>query len=866
MKQTERSPPLLGLAVGVAATSFGHPQTRLFIAPPPAGGAFGIQAVAACSADFDNDGRGDMAIVNVPSYSVRIIFSRGPNEYVARDNPGLVVGDYPWLEAHDFDGDGDADLAQLVPGSSVISLLFNTGGGSFPYSASRVATAPSDSTCIAYGDVDRDGDVDALVGTRSSAALLLNDGRGNLTNAAGRLPVLNSVARAVSLVDVDGDGDLDYVHHGTINQIWLNDGFGFFPTDASAGYPPFKSTHSEFVFGDVDGDFDLDVIGNLPTELCLNDGSGRFSAAPAGRMPTWNGASLILADFNGDRAPDLAFANAGYQNQLWLNNGRGTFTNTTSNLLPFDTLHTTRLMASDIDGDGDRDMYVANRNPFYLKPAPAAAMLNDGSAKFAFVTDVSADQPLPFIKEKSHGFVFFDGNGDGFLDMIVARNSGQQNAFYVDDGFGRFLDATAQYLPADTDHTNAIALADLDGQGGPELITVNWLAPHLRILTWTGSKFVHFGEYALPRKQGNALSIGDIDGDKDLDIVVGHYDDRNSVLLNDGSGKFQDVTSTHIWPIFAKTTQVELVDIDRDGDLDLIEVSGSQHVQLYRNVGGKLTDATTQIVVGAVPTCIAPFDADRDGDVDFFVGTATGKDIVLENLGANFQEIALPKPVSVPNSSDTTTRAIAIDIDGDGDSDIFSSADPVQYWNPRYINGRDRWWRNDGLAGFKVIEIETQGSEFSDLTTAIAVVDTDGDGDPEYIVNSYDDYPRLFRNRHRQTETLGQAAVGRKFYLGAFSINYSLVEESFGGAGFLSLGTTRIDLPPLGLLRLDPATLVSFWNPVTVRGEHYIELSVPNDQNLVGQSIYFQALMAGRDGQQNLALRFTNAVKTTIVR
>ncbi|MCI0588383.1 MAG: FG-GAP-like repeat-containing protein, partial [Planctomycetes bacterium] len=150
---------------------------------------------------------------------------------------------------------------------------------------------------------------------------------------------------------------------------------------------------------------------------------------------------------------------------------------------------------------------------------------------------------LPADADNSRTVALGDLNGDGTLDAFVG-NYGEQNRLCLNDGTGVFTDVTVTSLPALSDSTEAVAL-------------------------------------------------GDVDGDGDLDAFVGNLSGLNRLHLNDGTGVFTDVTFTNLPALGTSSTlAVALGDVDGDGDLDAFVGRGGQD-RLHLNGGtGVFTDVT----------------------------------------------------------------------------------------------------------------------------------------------------------------------------------------------------------------------------------------------------------------------------------
>src|SRR5690606_7954483 len=134
----------------------------------------------------------------------------------------------------------------------------------------------------AFGDVDGDRDLDLVAVGFVANRILLNDGSGTFVDS-GRA-IGPAITEMVVLGDLDGGGDLDAVLGNPQDhaQIWINDGAGNYLDDTAARLAAFRSTVVHLA--DVDGDSDPDLLFQRievsAPNLFLNDGSGRFAAAP----------------------------------------------------------------------------------------------------------------------------------------------------------------------------------------------------------------------------------------------------------------------------------------------------------------------------------------------------------------------------------------------------------------------------------------------------------------------------------------------------------------------------------------------------------------------------------------------------------
>lgn len=523
----------------------------------------------------------------------------------------------------DVDGDGLPEL-YFTNYDQGNRLYKNLGGFRFADITERAGVGGEgrwSAGCV-FVDIDNDGDLDLHVCAYDAPNLLyVNDGNGKFTERASEFGLdLQAASVQMSFADYDLDGDLDayLVTHRLIKA----DGSHVLPNDSTDALrrgvvqmnrktkalrvaPRFQNEFSLMSKGQP-GRIALVIAGQ--TDLLLKNDGGTFRSANAEANIGGHGIGLSATwfDCNDDGYPDVYVSND-YKgaDQLYRNNRDGTFSDVIEDLCPHIPWFSMGADTGDINNDGLIDLFASDMSgtSHYKQKIAMGDMTDDA----------------------------------WFLDHARPPQY-MRNAVFLNTGGGRMLEVAKLSGVASTDWTWSPKLADLDNDGWIDLFVANGMSR----------------DY-----MNSDLQSGGVRGGKDWTSQA-ILKEKNLAFRNGGDLRFENVSEA--WGVDALSASygASLGDLDGDGDLDLVATAFDAAPLLYENrstgnrlliqlvgatnnrwgLGTKLQLTTTQGTQTRVLNSVQGFMSANEPLVHFGLGADQSGRLVVQWPGGNSQVIA----------------------------------------------------------------------------------------------------------------------------------------------------------------------------------------------------------------------------------
>ncbi len=357
--------------------------------------------------------------------------------YSVGTNPQAVV-------AADFNHDGRLDLAVANVESNSVSVLLGTGDGSFQ--PARVSTTGARPLSVAVGDFNRDGNLDLATANQGDNNVSLLSGNGDGTFRAESNIDIGSMPSSVAVGDFNGDGKLDlgvisnvyddwyYTYSGEANVL-LGNG------DGSFSAPITSSGDSGFyylgVVTDLNGDRKPDMVAVKGDDgqvvVMQGNGDGTFQPARISAIGA-NPVSVAAGDVNGDAKIDVVTANV-YSNNVTvlLGNGVGGFASSQNYAA---ATRPESVVLGDFNRDGKLDIATANSTD-----SSVSILRGLGNGTFSTAENFAVG-PSPSAVAAG------DFNGDGWLDATTANATGNSASVLLNNQSWPFVPPTVSVSDA----------------------------------------------------------------------------------------------------------------------------------------------------------------------------------------------------------------------------------------------------------------------------------------------------------------------------------------------------------------------------------------------------------------------------------
>jgi hypothetical protein len=765
-----------------------------FSVPVPIGGADG--AAGLISADLDRDG--DPDLIYAQRDAARVAWSRRESDGYAAPQTLFAREGVIAIAVADFDADGRLDLATATVGGVV---AWHRRSGSDPdgvpqFDLLRPGVSGIDGVTVLHAaDLSADGRIDLLLGRDAAPALQLllrNPSSASGFDPPSALPLPSGVGTITALAsaDIDADGRADPIAtsnpqggNASPQLFWVphQSATSFAPAVVVDSVPPiFPTTFDTVAVLDIERDGDADLVFSQFEVTILagsvfahrNDGNG-FAGGAAARETLIASAAgryrgLLAHDLDRDGDDDVIAAFAGLTPPAvhHFDNGRDAWTR--RDLTPTAAAGVIALAVADDDRDGDPDLLGLQSDGVLLRSANqrvhgrifSADCVPRGRATGSFFT-TAFEGPFE-IGVPPDGDRFFFTEFDG----------GRLHAAEVGSGFApgceqpATLNFTAPLL-SDFGAARALAWADLDSDGDQDFLlgTGELASPapgnqnRVTVGLVSDAAGVSVSSTVLTCSGGDdirGVALGDLDGNGSVDLAYAS-EDNDAIVIALVPCISETLVSSAANGIPNGPGSVEAVDLDDDGDLDLLFSARMDStstpprqgdlVGWYPNLGGAAFGALQTIgsVDGAVDAVAVDFD--RDGRIDVatvsqgdpLLDPLAGRVLLFRNLGAG---LFAPAQVAASGMHQGGRPSFA-DLDHDGDVDIVLPTGSERTRAP----DRDQCGVNlieaQGDGGFALPRcLDLPGSGSNDLAgphSRVALADSDHDGVLEILATRFAD-------------------------------------------------------------------------------------------------------------------------------
>jgi hypothetical protein len=512
-----------------------------------------------------------------------------------------------------FGGGGSgATATATVNGGAVTSITVNNPGSGYTSSPTvTIAPPPANITYTTYWS----NDGTSVNGSEPAAAVVVGVSNGLFTVVLGDTTLANMQAIPAAVFTTQPDLQL---------RIWFSDGVNGF----AALSPVQNLTPAPYA---VKANSASNLLGSLPAGQL----SGTIAATLLPGIVLTNGAAnvTLTGTFSGNGAgvTNISVSSVG---------PAGTFSLILIPLLSFAPGITLNVgpnpysvVAVDVNGDGKLDLISANAGADTL-----TVLTNNGNAVFGSNATLS-------VGSEPFSVVAADVNGDGKPDLICANYNSSTLTVLTNNGSGGFGFSATLALPAGSGPYYVTA-ADINGDGKPDLIASDTFAPTGALTVFTNNGSGVFGSNAtlIVGSEPNQVVVADVNGDGKPDLICANFASSTlTVLTNNGHGVFgfNATLSVSGGPVSVVATNIK-----GGGKPDLICAnSAGNTLTVLTNNGSGVFGFNATLNVGNHPQSVVAADVNGDGKPDLICANAGASTLTEVEVLTNQQALAVNIPV-----------------------------------------------------------------------------------------------------------------------------------------------------------------------------------------------------------------------------
>lgn len=634
--------------------------------------------------------------------------------------------------AADIDGDGDSDVLSASIRDNKIAWYENINGLA-TFGPQLIIATPVNALSVFAADLDGDGDTDVLSASIYGAVAWYEniDGLGSFGQQQIITYEINDLYSVIA-TDLDGDGDSDvisassgddkiawYENESDCNDNGINDG-----CDLASGFSMDCNGNGRLDECEIAKGTSANCNGNSVPDECE---SGCNSNHQPDKCDIADGTSAdcndngvpdecdltdnTSDDCNGNGVPDECEPECngnGFPDDCDIDSGTSADCN--ANGIP-DECDLTDVTSDDCNGNGVPD--ECDVEPVFLGKIITSTVRGSD----IYVTDLDGDGDFDVLIASSHKIMWYENidglgtfgpqqvitieveyvtsifaidlDGDGDTDVLSASENDDKIAWYENiDGQGKF--GEQKLISTVADGTTFVFAEDLDGDGDTDVLS--WSSFDDKIVWYENINGLgNFSPQKIITNSANSATsviVADLDGDGDSDILVASHVDRKIKWYEniDARGTFgvqHEITNSTLG-----TVSVFAIDLDRDGDLDVLSsFSRAGKIAWYENTDGLGTFGPQLIITTARNGAFSVLVADMDGDGDTDVLSASFRDDKIVWY-ENTDSLGTFSPQRIITAVDSGVSIFLVaDLDSDGDTDILAST-------ASFLDRSIAWYKN----------------------------------------------------------------------------------------------------------------------------------------------------------------------------